>query len=240
MNSNTFTRPCAWIDMKHIGMAFGFWLLTVGLVAQNAFDAQGRRTGSWSAKHPNGQPRYEGQFEAGVPVGRFTYYHENGFRSAQMDYRGRSGVCMSEQYDEKGKLMARGKYTASRQRDSIWVTFAFDGSMLEHAPYRTDTLHGAYTMFYPDGKVMERGTYVNGRKQGAWTRFSDAGTKERTSNFVDGRLQGSWAEFDADGRVAVSGSYVNDLRQGKWTYFDRGTVVRTEVYRRGVLQKPKS
>lgn len=227
------------IDMKNFGMAFCFWLAAASLVAQNALDAQGRRTGPWSAKHPNGQPRYEGQFASGVPVGRFTYYHDNGFRSAQMDYRGQTGVCMTEQYDEKGKLMARGKYTADRQRDSVWVTYAFDGTKLELAPYVAGVLHGDYSMFYPDGKVMERGTYVSGQKQGVWLRFSDAGVKDRSATYASGRLQGAWIEYDADGRTAVSGSYVNDLRHGKWTYFERGTVVRTEVYRRGMLQKPQ-
>jgi hypothetical protein len=38
--------------------------------------------------------------------------------------------------------------------------------------------------------------------------------------------------------VAVVGTYHNDLRHGKWTYFERGTAVRTEVYRRGILEKP--
>jgi antitoxin component YwqK of YwqJK toxin-antitoxin module len=86
---------------------------------------------------------------------------------------------------------------------------------------------------------MERGTYVSGQKQGVWLRFSDAGVKERSATYASGRLQGAWIEYDADGRTAVSGSYVNDLRHGKWTYFERGTVVRTEVYRRGMLQKPQ-
>ena len=225
--------------MKNFAMAFGFWLLAMGLTAQNALDAQGRRTGPWSAKHPNGQPRYEGQFDAGVPVGRFIYYHDNGFRSAQMDYRGRTGVCITEQYDEKGKLMARGKYSADRQRDSLWVTYAFDGTKLEHAPYVAGVLHGDYSMFYPNGKVMECGTYADGKKHGAWVRFSDNGTKERSATYAAGRLQGPWVEFDAEGRTAVSGSYVNDLRHGKWTYFERGSAVRTEVYRHGILQTPK-
>jgi len=225
--------------MKQAIAALGFWFLATMAVGQNAVDAQGRRTGPWSAKHPNGQPRYEGQFDAGVPVGRFVYYHDNGFRSAQMDYRGRSGVCATEQYDEKGKLMARGIYNVQRQRDSLWVTYAFDGTKLEHAPYRKGELHGAYTMFYPDGKVMERGEYVDGAKQGTWIRFSDTGSKERSSTWAAGRLHGAWTEFDADGRVAVTGSYVNDLRHGAWTYLERGSVVRTESYLRGILQKPK-
>lgn len=225
--------------MKQALAALGFWFLATVAVGQNAVDAQGRRTGTWSAKHPNGQPRYEGQFDAGVPVGRFMYYHDNGFRSAQMDYRGRSGVCMTEQYDEKGKLMARGIYNAQRQRDSLWMTYAFDGTKLELAPYRSGILHGPYTMYYPDGRVMELGEYVNHAKHGTWMRFAESGTKERSATWVDGRLHGAWTEFDADGRVAVKGSYVNDLRHGTWTYLERGSVVRSEVFRRGILQAPK-
>lgn len=219
-------------------LLLGFlWFAAASLVAQNAVDAQGRRTGPWSAKYPNGQPRYEGQFASGVPVGRFTYYHTNGFRSAQMDYRGTSGVCMSEQYDEKGKLMARGRYTADRQRDSIWITYAFDGTKLEEAPYVAGKLHGNFTMFYPNGKVMERGSYADGQKNGVWTRFLEGGTKERTATYANGLLEGSWMEYDSDGRTSVVGAYRNDLRHGTWTYLERGSVVRTEVYRRGILQK---
>ena len=58
------------------------------------------------------------------------------------------------------------------------------------------------------------------------------------ANFAAGLLQGTWTEYDEDNRVAVVGTYLNDLRHGKWTYFERGTVVRTEMYRRGILEKP--
>lgn len=227
----------ALIKINHLVLS-ALLLVASSLFAQNALDAQGRRTGPWTAKYPNGQTRYEGQFEAGVPVGRFTYYHDNGFRSAQMDYRGRSGVCLSEQFDEKGKLMARGRYGADRERDSIWVTYAFDGTKLEDAPYKAGKLHGAYTMYYPNGKVMERGTYESGVKVGVWTRFRETGAKERVANYTAGLLQGTWTEYDEDNRVSVVGTYLNDLRHGKWTYFERGAAVRTEMYRRGILEKP--
>ena len=227
----------ALIKINHLVLS-ALLLVASSLFAQNALDAQGRRTGPWTAKYPNGQTRYEGQFDAGVPVGRFTYYHDNGFRSAQMDYRGRSGVCLSEQFDEKGKLMARGRYGADRERDSIWVTYAFDGTKLEDAPYKAGKLHGAYTMYYPNGKVMERGTYESGVKVGVWTRFRETGAKERVANYTAGLLQGTWTEYDEDNRVSVVGTYLNDLRHGKWTYFERGAAVRTEMYRRGILEKP--
>ena len=225
------------IRMNHTLLS-GLLLAAFSSVAQNALDAQGRRTGPWMAKYPYGQVRYEGQFDAGVPVGRFTYYHDNGFRSAQMDFRGTTGVCMSEQYDEKGKLMARGRFGSDRERDSIWTTFAFDGTKLEEASYTAGKLHGSYTMFYPNGTVMERGTYEHGTKVGTWTRFRETAAKERVVNYAAGLLQGTWTEYDEDGRVAVVGTYHNDLRHGKWTYFERGTAVRTEVYRRGILEKP--
>ncbi len=228
---------CALINMNHI-LLVGLLLGALSSSAQNALDAQGRRTGPWTAKYPNGQVRYEGQFDAGVPVGRFTYYHDNGFRSAQMDFRGTTGVCLSEQYDEKGKLMARGRFGSDRERDSIWITYAFDGTKLEEATYAAGKLHGSYTMFYPNGKLMERGTYDAGVKVGTWTRFRETGAKERLANFAAGLLQGTWTEYDEDGRVAVVGTYLNDLRHGKWTYFERGTAVRTEMYRRGILEKP--
>ena len=224
--------------MKSLGTILLFCLSMASVTAQNAVDAQGRRSGAWSAKYPGGQPRYEGTFDAGVPVGRFVYYHENGFRSAQMDYRDRTGLCMSEQFDDKGKLMAQGKYQSDRLRDSVWTIFAFDGTRLELATYSAGDLQGAYTMFYPDGRVMERGDYDKGQKTGVWTRFSDVGVKERIATFAEGMLQGPWTEFDSNGRISVVGSYQNDMREGKWNYLERGVLLRSEVYRRGILQDP--
>jgi antitoxin component YwqK of YwqJK toxin-antitoxin module len=93
-------------------------------------------------------------------------------------------------------------------------------------------------MFYPDGQVMERGDYVKGLKTGVWTRFSDVGAKERIATYADGILQGPWTEFDSNGRTSVVGSYRNDLREGKWNYLERGVLLRSEVYRRGILQDP--
>ena len=224
--------------MKSLGTILLFCLSMASVTAQNAVDAQGRRSGAWSAKYPGGQPRYEGTFDAGVPVGRFVYYHENGFRSAQMDYRDRTGLCMSEQFDNKGKLMAQGKYQSDRLRDSVWTIFAFDGTRLELATYSAGDLQGAYTMFYPDGRVMESGDYDKGQKTGVWTRFSDVGVKERITTFAEGMLQGPWTEFDSNGRISVVGSYQNDMREGKWNYLERGVLLRSEVYRRGILQDP--
>ena len=224
--------------MKSLGTILLFCLSMASVTAQNAVDAQGRRSGAWSAKYPGGQPRYEGTFDAGVPVGRFVYYHENGFRSAQMDYRDRTGLCMSEQFDDKGKLMAQGKYQSDRLRDSVWTIFAFDGTRLELATYSAGDLQGAYTMFYPDGRVMESGDYDKGQKTGVWTRFSDVGVKERITTFAEGMLQGPWTEFDSNGRISVVGSYQNDMREGKWNYLERGVLLRSEVYRRGILQDP--
>lgn len=224
--------------MKSLGTILLFCLSMASVTAQNAVDAQGRRSGAWSAKYPGGQSRYEGTFDAGVPVGRFVYYHENGFLSAQMDYRDRTGLCMSEQFDDKGKLMAQGKYQSDRLRDSVWTIFAFDGTRLELATYSAGDLQGAYTMFYPDGRVMERGDYDKGKKTGVWTRFSDVGVKERIATFAEGMLQGTWSEFDSNGRISVVGSYQNDMREGKWNYLERGVLLRSEVYRRGILQDP--
>ena len=51
-------------------------------------------------------------------------------------------------------------------------------------------------------------------------------------------LQGTWTEFDSNGRTSVVGSYRNDLREGKWNYLERGVLLRSEVYRRGILQDP--
>lgn len=226
-----------WNNMKYAVLA-AVWALALAVSAQNALDAQGRRTGPWSAKYPNGQPRYAGQFSAGVPVGTFTYYHDNGFRSAEMAYRGTTGVCLSKQYDEKGKLMAVGRYGADRQKDSLWVTFAFDGTKLEEVTYVAGQRQGAYVMYYPNGKVMERGTYLDDAKTGTWVRYRETGAKERMSSYRAGRLEGKWTEFDEDGRTAVIGTYVNDLRHGTWTIMEGGAVVRTEVYRRGMLEKP--
>jgi antitoxin component YwqK of YwqJK toxin-antitoxin module len=145
---------------------------------------------------------------------------------------------MSEQFDEKGKLMARGKYQSDRLRDSVWTIFAFDGTRLELATYSAGDLQGAYTMFYPDGRVMERGDYDKGQKTGVWTRFSDVGAKQRIATFAKGILQGTWTEFDSNGRISVVGSYQNDMREGKWNYLERGVLLRSEVYRRGILQDP--
>ena len=91
-------------------------------------------------------------------------------------------------------------------------------------------------MFYPDGQVMERGDYAKGLKTGVWTRFSDVGAKERIATYAEGMLQGTWTEFDSNGRTSVVGSYQKDLREGKWNYLERGVLLRSEVYRRGILQ----
>ena len=74
------------------GIAFVILCISLHITAQispniNQYDKQGKKHGIWKGYHKNTQTkRYEGEFNHGTPVGRFTYYAIEGHVSGKVDF----------------------------------------------------------------------------------------------------------------------------------------------------------
>ena len=193
-------------------------LCTFGLTAQNnATDSQGKKHGVW-VKYYEGKAKkikYKGQFEHGVPVGTFVYFHANGAKQAENVFKGKTGNCYSKQFSEKRQLEAEGWYI-NQQKDSIWTYYGLEGQLLSREGYKLGKLDGDVLVYYADGKLAEKTQYIDGVKEGLWVqKYPDGKTKFKGTH-KDGHLQGEAVYFSQDGRPSYKGSYLKGLRHGKW------------------------
>lgn len=70
------------------GMKNGIWKLTVNDHTETGEYIDGERNGIWVWYHINGKKSFEGEFQAGIPVGKHRYWYENGQLSQAGSYEG--------------------------------------------------------------------------------------------------------------------------------------------------------
>jgi antitoxin component YwqK of YwqJK toxin-antitoxin module len=227
--------------MSHIKSLLLVMLLPIWAFAQfNQFDARGLKHGEWRKNFDNSkQLRYKGQFEHGVEVGTFVYFHENGKVRTENVYRGKTGICYSKHYSSKGILIAEGLYVKN-ERDSTWRFYSDAlGILISEENFKLGKRHGKVITFFKDGKVAELVHYVDGVKNGEWVQNYEDGRPKVRGEYVNGNLHGEVTYFsDISGKQQAKGNYLNGLRDGVWIFWDEdGRPERREVYERGILKK---
>lgn len=210
-------------------------------VKLNLKDLQGNRHGLWEKKHPNGNVRYTGKFDHGIPVGKFKHYYENGKLQATNSFRGTTGNCYSKQHGDDEKLAAEGKYVQGK-KDSIWTYYNYNGDIVSRETYKNGLKEGIAYTYYPDGSIAEEVTYVNDVKSGPWKQFYKNGKPKAHGSYVDGSLSGEVTYFSIKGKPRAKGKYVKGRMHGKWYYFEEAnhfTVEKKEIWRYGKLLETK-
>lgn len=204
-------------------------LLSWGLAAQiNQKDSQGRRHGEWRKKHPNGELRYEGTFDHGVPVDTFKYYFEEGGLKTVNVFRGKTGNCKSYQYGEKEQLAAEGIYM-NQKRDSVWTFYNRDGDIIARESYKEGEKHGKSEAYHTNGKVAEVKHYQMGEKQGEWKRFFESGRPMAEGNYSNGILDGEVVYYHPNGKPRLKGKYVKGKMHGTWYHFGDNMTLEKKV-----------
>ncbi len=70
------------------GMKSGMWKLTVNDHTEEGEYQDGERNGTWTWYHANGKKSFEGEFQAGIPVGKHRYWYESGQLNQVGSYEG--------------------------------------------------------------------------------------------------------------------------------------------------------
>ena len=81
----------------------------------NQTDAQDRKQGFWRKYDKDGFRIYEGQFNEGIPYGKFTYFYENGKIRTISIFSDDGSVTYSTSWFPNSNLMAKGKYIHHRR-----------------------------------------------------------------------------------------------------------------------------
>jgi hypothetical protein len=147
----------------------------------------------------------------------------------------------------------------SQVADTAWriSLYSIDDTPIRVSTYSDTTftlLHGdfvEYEKYYPsvraegDGEFINyiklRGRFINGLRDGVWIEYYPTKNPLRVSTYRFGMLNGPYYEYyRRTNTLFAEGSYVNNRREGEWKFFDEeGKLLRTELYKRGRIQKKK-
>ena len=113
-----------------------FLLMSGSLMAQNTVnqvDAQGRKQGFWTKKDTEGKLLYQATFKDDKPIGEMKRFHPNGKVMAILNYTENSDEAEAQMFDEKGKLVAQGKYL-NQKKTGEWK-YLSDSKMVSTETY---------------------------------------------------------------------------------------------------------
>jgi antitoxin component YwqK of YwqJK toxin-antitoxin module len=138
-------------------------------------------------------------------------------------------------------------------KSGVFEKFELDGTLIEHAVYVDDQLHGVRTIYFPNGtpEIVEHynagilvgsymtyfdnavaeieGNYTNGVMTGIWKRYFDNGQLMEDVTFADNLENGPFVEYHKNGNLKAEGQYSGgNKEQGLLKLYDENG----ELYRR--------
>lgn len=230
--------------LKTILFVFGAMLCTATIAQEkiNQKDSQGRKQGTWKKAYDNVKVfKYVGQFKDDKPVGKFTYFRENGTVEAIITFSEDGKVGRSKMFHNSGYLMARGKYI-NQQKDSIWLYFDDRGTISYQEKYENGKLNGQTVYYYQprDGKlpVARYEYYKDGVLNGEFKEFHENMNVKMEGVYKDGNLHGTVRHYHPNGKVKKVAKYKYAVRHGFWIFYDeKGKKVGDKLYWEGKLLK---
>ena len=214
-------------------LAAAMLLTSVGAVAQNKIDKQGRRQGHWVRTDKDGSKIYEGTFVDGQETGTFTYYYHDGSVRIRNTYSEPGRVCSHEAYDEQGHLLATGTYN-QRNRDGLWKFYNESGRLVKEASYKMGVKHGPHIIYTSKGDTAEVANWADNHRHGRWwKRIGERGYI--TGTYVRGGLEGRLVEYDDNGFLIREGYYKDGFRHGAYQYFEDRHLTVDERWTHGTL-----
>lgn len=203
----------------------------------NQVDSKGRKQGEWRKVYEGKNVyMYKGQFKDDKPVGKFTYFYDNGKVKAVIDHGDGSGRSEAFFYHPNSKLMSYGIYR-NLKKDSVWLSFGPSGKLSNKTTYKNDSIDGVMTIYFvtedPNDTrqiVSEVYNYVNGKREGDYVRYFISGVVMEKGKYVNNRKDGIWEEFHPNGKRAMLKRYKNGVEHGWWVVYNEKMERIKEVY----------
>lgn len=212
---------------------------TIGLFAQNnATDSQGKKHGHWKKYDDKGVLLYEGEFNHGVPVGTFHYYHASGKLKSTTRFIEGTHKVHTSMYDINGKLASEGNFV-DQLKDSIWNYYNPKGTVIKTEGYKNGKRHGTWQTYSSEtGTLLEESHYDNDVLNGDRSTYFTDGKVSTKSQYINGEMSGPFTSYFPNGKIFYTGTYLFGLETGEWKYYDENGNPRKSVeFKNGKLQK---
>lgn len=205
----------------------------------NRVDENGLKQGKWQKKFPKGQVRYEGQFRDDKPVGLFTYYFEEGGKSAEIQHLSEGAGSIAKFFHRNGVVMSEGQYE-NQEKTGEWKFYDDKGILSSVDYYKNGVQHGKSTVYYLNGQPSAEYNYNNGKRDGPFKEYYADGTLKNEGTYKAGEFEGTYTSYYEDGKIKMQGQYVNAMKDGRWVYYaPDGSIMAQEVYVDGEMTKQK-
>ncbi len=221
-----------------------FILMGTALFSQNdpinSLDNKGLKHGLWR-KMEDGKLLYEGKFNHGNPVGKFTYFYEDGKTVKSISNFSANGIIAHvTSFHINGKTSSYGKYY-DKLKDSTWVYFGDNGTKISEEQYKLGKKNGVWKKFdYEKGVVLEEMGWKNDLQHGVTQAFTLDGKLKYKFNYKDGKANGPYLANYPSGQLFEKGVYKNSLKDSISTNFDEsGKVIRKRKWLNGFVDWDK-
>jgi len=224
------------------GLIICFFLLMSGsIIAQNTanqVDAQGRKQGFWTKKDTEGRLVYQATFKDDKPVGEMKRFHPNGVVMAILNYTENSDEANAQMFDERGKLIAKGKYSGQKKIGE-WV-YLLDSKVVSTENYLNGQKNGTCKRFYKTGELLEESNWQNDKLNGVYRTYFQDGKAFLECNYTEGQRNGTLKTWFPNGTLEMEAIYTREIRDKDWKYFNANGELRyTLKYELGKLLNPE-
>jgi len=216
-------------------------LMSGSIIAQNTVnqtDAQGRKQGFWTKKDTEGKLIYQATFKDDKPVGEMKRFHPNGKLKAVMNFTAGTDESDAQLFDERGKLIAKGKYSGQKKIGE-W-TYLLDSKVVSTETYLDGQKNGISKRFYKTGELLEESNWQNDKLNGIYRTYFQDGKAFLECNYSQGLRHGAFKTWFPNGTPELDAIYTNDARDKDWIYYsESGELLYTLKFELGKLLNPE-
>jgi len=200
-----------------------------------------RRHGPYTAWHPSGAKKEEGEYRDGWKHGRWTVWTAQGPKESEGEYR--NGLQHGRWILWERGERAEGEYRYGL-REGTWTTWSNSGVKLAEGPYVWGRRQGLWTQWNPDGLKQEEAEYAADQRRGRWIRYRSGiksaegtyrnnfpdghfimwhrnGQKSGEADLRDGHPTGSFTAWHPTGQKSGEGRFSDKGPDGDLTFWDR-------------------
>lgn len=120
------------------------WWETKIEVTRQDTEGEDVRTGKWTEWYANGTKKFEGDFEAGMPVAQHTWWHPNGQKMIAGTYEKGMQEGRWTEWHATGMKQTEGTYLAGL-KSGTWTTWSTEGLVADTQQFETDLNTGRPT-----------------------------------------------------------------------------------------------
>jgi antitoxin component YwqK of YwqJK toxin-antitoxin module len=165
-------------------------------------------------------------------------FHPNGAIKARMNFTEGSDEADTQLFDERGKLIARGKYTGQKKTGE-W-TYLLDSKVMSTETYVNGQKNGISKRFYKTGELLEESNWQNDQLNGIYRSYFQDGNPLLECIYSSGQRNGAFKTWFPGGQLEIEAFYTSDMRDKDWNYYDESGDLRyTLKFELGTLLNPE-